>query len=115
MGYKLGNTGIDVGLIWRHRLHYCIQRDAAERDRRARELEAQREKFLLHDAKCAREALLADLQLQRLVLSLSKHVSAVCGSANFHIRALRHIRRALTEDMAKALAVSLVQSPGLCK
>jgi len=43
-------------------------------------------------------------------LSLSKHVSAVCGSANFHIRALRHIRRALTEDMAKALAVSLVQS-----
>jgi len=39
--------------------------DAAERDRRTCELEAQREQFLLHDAKCAREALLADVQLQR--------------------------------------------------
>jgi len=29
-GYELGNTSIDVGLIWRHRLHYCIQRDTAE-------------------------------------------------------------------------------------
>ena len=39
--------------------------DAAERDRRTCELEAQREKILLHDAICAREALLADMQLQR--------------------------------------------------
>jgi len=39
--------------------------DAAERDRRTCELDAQREKFLLHDAKCARDALLADVQLQR--------------------------------------------------
>ena len=29
-GYELGNTGIDVGLMWRHRLRNCIQRDAAE-------------------------------------------------------------------------------------
>ena len=29
---------------------YRLLTDAAERDRRARELEAQREKFLLHDA-----------------------------------------------------------------
>ena len=26
----LGNTGTDVGLMWRHRLRNCIQRDAAE-------------------------------------------------------------------------------------
>ena len=38
---------------------------AAERDRRAGELEAQRDQLLVLDAKCAREQLLADVQLQR--------------------------------------------------
>ena len=43
-------------------------------------------------------------------LALSDHISNVCRSAHFHIRALRHIRPILTEDMAKALAVSMVHS-----
>ena len=43
-------------------------------------------------------------------LALSDHISNVCRSAHFHICALRHIRPALTEDMAKALAVSMVHS-----
>ena len=43
-------------------------------------------------------------------MGISDHISNVCRSAYFHIRALRHIRPALTEDMAKALAVSMVHS-----
>ena len=43
-------------------------------------------------------------------LSLAKHVSSVCKSSYFHIRALRHIRPALTLDSAKTIAVALVQS-----
>ena len=38
---------------------------AAERDRRAGELEAQREQRLLDDARSARQELLAEIQLQR--------------------------------------------------
>jgi hypothetical protein len=41
---------------------------------------------------------------------MKRHISKVCRAAHFHIRALRHIRAALTEDMAKMLAASLVQS-----
>jgi hypothetical protein len=43
-------------------------------------------------------------------LTFSTHISSVCKSAFYHIRALRHIRNSLTDDMAKAVAVSLVQS-----
>ena len=38
------------------------------------------------------------------------HVSKVCRSAHFHLRTLRHIRAALTDDMAKTVAVSLIHS-----
>jgi len=43
-------------------------------------------------------------------LSLNQHVSSVCKSSYFHLRALRHIRSVLTEDMAKSIAVALVSS-----
>ena len=43
-------------------------------------------------------------------LSLNSHTATVCKSAFYHIRALRHIRKSLTDDMARAVAVSLVQS-----
>ena len=43
-------------------------------------------------------------------LALSDRISNVCRSTDFHIRALRHIRPALTEDMAKTLAVSMVHT-----
>jgi len=41
-------------------------------------------------------------------LVLSDHISNVCCAAHFHICALRHIRSVLTEDMGKAVAVSMV-------
>ena len=43
-------------------------------------------------------------------LTLDTHVSSVCKSAFYHIRALRHIRNSLTDDTARAVAVALVQS-----
>ena len=43
-------------------------------------------------------------------LALSHHTSNVCRAAYFHIRALRHIRPSLTEDMAITVAVSMVHS-----
>ena len=41
---------------------------------------------------------------------LNKHVSALTKSCFFHIRALRHIRRALTDDSAKHITCALVGS-----
>jgi len=41
-------------------------------------------------------------------LTFDDHVSAVCKSAYYHIRAMRHIRPAVTEDMAKSVACALV-------
>ena len=38
------------------------------------------------------------------------HVSAISKSCFFHIRAFRHIRAALTQEMANSVAVSLVTS-----
>ena len=43
-------------------------------------------------------------------LSFDKHVSDVCSSANYHIRALSHISPSLTQDMAATLACSIVAS-----
>jgi hypothetical protein len=41
-------------------------------------------------------------------LSFNEHVDNVCKSCNFHIRALRHIRRLISEDAAKTIACSMV-------
>jgi len=38
------------------------------------------------------------------------HVTAVCKSAYYHIRAMHHIRPAITEDIAKSIACALVGS-----
>ena len=43
-------------------------------------------------------------------LAFSHHIFNVCRAAYFHIRALRHIRPSLTEDMAITVAVSMVHS-----
>jgi len=42
--------------------------------------------------------------------SFDKHTSSICKSAYYHIRSLRHIRSAITDDMAKSVASSLVCS-----
>ena len=44
------------------------------------------------------------------VLSLNKHTSSICQSMYFYMRTLRHVRPALIDDIAAALAVTLVQS-----
>ena len=43
-------------------------------------------------------------------LSMNNHVNAVCKSVHYHIRALRHIRSSISEDMAKIVACALVGS-----
>ena len=43
-------------------------------------------------------------------LSMNNHASAVCKSIHYHIRALRHIRSSISEDMAKMVACALVSS-----
>ena len=43
-------------------------------------------------------------------LSLNQHVTKLCRSMHFHIRAIKHIRSALTDDMAASVACCLVQS-----
>ena len=43
-------------------------------------------------------------------LTFDHHVSAISKSCFFHIRAFRHIRPALTQEMANSVAVSLVTS-----
>jgi len=41
---------------------------------------------------------------------MDDHISAVCKSAHYHIRAMRHICPAITEDMAKTVAIALVRA-----
>ena len=43
-------------------------------------------------------------------LSLDQHVDAICRSAHFHIRALRHIRGSLSTEVARCVAASIVGS-----
>jgi len=43
-------------------------------------------------------------------LSLDRHISSICKSAYYHIGSLRHIRSAITDNMAKSVASSLVCS-----
>ena len=39
-----------------------------------------------------------------------KHVNEICRSAYFHTRALRHVRKAISDDTAKTVAQALVSS-----
>ena len=41
-------------------------------------------------------------------LTFEDHINGVVRSCNFHIRALRHIRRHLTREVANAIACSIV-------
>ena len=43
-------------------------------------------------------------------LRLMRTFTALCKACYFHLRSLRHIRRSLTDDMSKSIAVALVQS-----
>jgi hypothetical protein len=43
-------------------------------------------------------------------LTFNQHVSTICQKTCYHLRAFRHIRHALTDDMAKSVATSLIQS-----
>jgi hypothetical protein len=38
------------------------------------------------------------------------HVNEVCKAANYHLRALRHIRKCISDDDAKRIAVSMVSA-----
>ena len=44
------------------------------------------------------------------MLSFDAHVGAICKSSHYHIRALRHIRRTLSTDLAKTVACAIVGS-----
>ena len=43
-------------------------------------------------------------------LSFDKHIKTVVKSCNYHLRALRHIRRCITQDIASIIACSIVES-----
>ena len=43
-------------------------------------------------------------------LSFDDYVNRVCKSANFHLRALRHIRNVISVDTAKSIACSMIDS-----
>ena len=41
-------------------------------------------------------------------LTFDQHVANVCKASYFHIRALRHVRESLPDDVAKTVACSIV-------
>ena len=41
-------------------------------------------------------------------LSFNQHVNNVCKSAYYHVKALRHTRKLLTDDAAKTVACAMV-------
>jgi hypothetical protein len=43
-------------------------------------------------------------------LSFNTHVNEVCKAANYHLRAMRHIRKCISVDDAKLIAVSMVSA-----
>ena len=43
-------------------------------------------------------------------LTFNKHIQNVCRSSYYHIRALKHIRSSLSEDVAKTIACGFVSS-----
>ena len=49
-------------------------------------------------------------KVKLLGVTLDDHVKTVCGNAMYHIRALRHIRRSITEECANTIACSVVSS-----
>ena len=44
-------------------------------------------------------------------LNFNAQIKNVCRASYFHIRALRHIRSSITENMANSVACALIQSP----
>src|SRR6218665_2408030 len=43
-------------------------------------------------------------------LTFRPHITSLCKSCFYHIRAIRHIRKALAKDMSQTIACSLVLS-----
>ena len=43
-------------------------------------------------------------------LSFDEHIATVVKACNYHLRALRHIRRCITQDIASTIACSIVGS-----
>ena len=43
-------------------------------------------------------------------LSFNQHVNATCKAVHFHVRALKHIRKSLSDDTAKTIACSVISS-----
>ena len=43
-------------------------------------------------------------------LTIYNYVNSFCKSVHYHVRALRHIRSSISEDMAKMVACALVGS-----
>jgi hypothetical protein len=43
-------------------------------------------------------------------LTLDSHVNNICKAANFHLRALRHIRGSISTDIAKTVACAMIGS-----
>jgi len=43
-------------------------------------------------------------------LTFDQHITSVCKSCYFHIRALRHVRNSLPDDVAKTVACSVVST-----
>src|SRR5258706_13791058 len=41
-------------------------------------------------------------------LTLNEHVNNVCKAAHYHVRALGHVRKYITENTAKTIASSLI-------
>ena len=47
-------------------------------------------------------------------LNFRKHISQTCRACFYHIRDLRQIRKSLSLDLAKQIAVALVSRPSTC-
>ena len=77
------------------------------------QLAKHRENSILHltgcDLKYDTSVKILGVQLDS-TLSMAPHVDSVVKSCNFHIRALRHIRRSVTLEAAKTIAHGLVAS-----
>ena len=43
-------------------------------------------------------------------LTFNEHVNNTCRAAFYHLRALRHIRSSLTDEMAQTVACAVIQS-----
>ena len=43
-------------------------------------------------------------------LTLTEHVNNMCKAAHYHVRALHHVRKCVSKDIAKLIATSLVSA-----